>query len=126
MVLSHTSPTARNFTHCIASKWLSLHANTPSDYSSPCVEDGRRFFRHFTIRDQPDRPLPISSDARVGSFQVRILRKSRCLTSVQVGPGPSSLVPHAALDSGSLPILPEVHRSLGLAGTMDGSVGQHH
>jgi serine/arginine repetitive matrix protein 2 len=34
-----------------------------------------------------------------------------------------SLVPHAALDSGSLPILPEVRRSLGLAGTMGGSVG---
>lgn len=35
----------------------------------------------------------------------------------------SSLVPHAALDSDSLPILPEVRRSLGLAGTMGGSVG---
>ena len=35
----------------------------------------------------------------------------------------SSLVPHAAPDSGSLPILPEVRRSLGLAGTMGGSVG---
>ena len=32
-------------------------------------------------------------------------------------------VPHAELDSGSLPILPEVRRSLGLAGTMGGSVG---
>jgi len=34
----------------------------------------------------------------------------------------SSLVPHAALDSSSLPILPEVRRSLGLTGTMGGSV----
>ena len=36
-----------------------------------------------------------------------------------------SLVPHATLDSGSLPILPEVRRSLGLAGTMGGSVGSN-
>jgi len=34
-----------------------------------------------------------------------------------------SLVPHAALDSSSLPLLPEVRRSLGLTGTMGGSVG---
>ena len=33
-----------------------------------------------------------------------------------------SLVPHAELGSGNLPILPEVRRSLGLAGTMGGSV----
>lgn len=35
----------------------------------------------------------------------------------------SSLIPHAELGSGSLPILPEARRSLGLAGTMGGSVG---
>ncbi|KAG8220621.1 hypothetical protein J3R82DRAFT_2877 [Butyriboletus roseoflavus] len=34
-----------------------------------------------------------------------------------------SLVPRAALDDDNLPILPEVRRNLGLAGTMGGSVG---
>ena len=96
-------------------------------YSSPCVEDGRRFFRYYTVRDQPDRPLPVSSDVSLGHS------KSESRGSLATSPvfnkaqghahNKSSLVPHAALNNGSLPILPEVHRSLGLAGTMGGSVG---